>query len=326
MSPQTKLAFFGTDQFSATTLSALIENGYLVEIVVTKPDAPAGRKRVLTAPVVKTIAQEHNIPVFQPIKVSDIESELKKLGVEMAIVVAYGKLFPQSTLDVLPKGFINIHASLLPKYRGASPIEAALLDGDSSTGISLMKLDVGMDTGPVYAEAEYEIVPEDNQASLYDKLGRIGADLLIRELPSILDGSLQPKDQDETNASTVGLIKKSDGEIDWSKPSKEIANQIRAYSSWPGCKTTIAGEEVTILSASELDEDSLSFYLAEQEQILEEIVPKISSLKPGIPFKSPLGYLGVSCGEKTALIILQLKPAGKREMTGKEFLAGHPLP
>ncbi len=325
MSRQSKLAFFGTDEFSAYALAALIENCYPILLVVTKPDAPFGRKRILTAPAVKTLAQKHAIPVLQPTKVSAVEPDLRKHGIEAAIVVSYGKIFPQSTLDALPKGFINVHASLLPKYRGASPIEAALLNGDTVTGISLMKLDAGMDTGPVYAEAQYEVLPEDNQATLYDKLGRIGADLLVRELDSILDGTLTPHNQDEANATKVGMIKKSDGEIDWTKTSKQISNQVRAYSSWPGCKATIVGEEVTITSASEIQDDILSAFLAEQKQIAAEIEPKIVTLKPGVPFKTPLGYLGVSCGENTALVILELKPAGKRQMTGKEFLAGHPL-
>ncbi len=325
MSRQSKLAFFGTDEFSAYSLNALIENGYTISLVVTKPDAAVGRKRILTAPAVKTLAEKHAIPVLQPTKVSEVEPELKNLDIEAAIVVSYGKIFPQSTLNAVPKGFINVHASLLPKYRGASPIEAALLNGDTVTGISLMKLDAGMDTGPVYAEAQYDIQPKDNQVSLYEKLGRIGADLLVRELDAILDGTLPPRIQDGTHATTVGMIKKSDGEIDWTKTSKQILDQVRAYSSWPGCKATIAGEEVTIISASEIQHDTLSAFLEEQAHISAEMTQKTFVLEPGEPFKTPLGDLGVSCGENTALVILELKPAGKREMTSKEFLAGHPL-
>ena len=318
------LVFFGTDAFSDTTLKALLTSGYNIGLVITKPDAPVGRKRILTSPAVKITAERHNIPVAQPERLLDLVDTLQG-HFEAGIVVAYGKIIPQAFLDSLPGGLINVHGSLLTKYRGASPIEATLLNGDPVTGISLMKLDAGMDTGPIYTEAQYEIQPGDNQATLYEKLALIGADILVRDLDAILDGTLTSHPQEEAKATKVGMIKKSDGEIDWTKPAHQIANQIRAYVTWPGSKATIGEEEVTITSASELQVDVTSEYLADQEHIYSENAPAIFALKPGVPFKTPLGYLGVSCGENTSLVILQLKPVGKREMTGKEFLAGHPL-
>jgi methionyl-tRNA formyltransferase len=301
MAHPAKLAFFGTDAFSDTALRALIDHGYRVEVVITKPDSYAGRKRVLTAPAVKITAESHNIPVMQPTRAVELLDTLKS-HCEAGIVVSYGKILPQAVLDLFPRGLVNIHASLLPLYRGASPIEAALLNGDEVTGISLMKLDAGMDTGPVYAQAEYIIEPTDTAATLYPKLAEIGADILIRELDDILDGTLTPTPQDDSAASHVGIIKKSDGLIDWNKPTQDIERQIRAYLIWPGSKTVIAGTEVTITSASSSE----------------------ASGAPGTLFKTDSGELAVYCGEGS-LVINTLIPAGKRQMTGKEFLAGHPL-
>jgi methionyl-tRNA formyltransferase len=282
-------------------LRALLVAGYDISFVITKPDAPVGRKRVLTAPAVKITAESNNIVVLQPAHALDLVASLDG-HCEAAIVVSYGKILPEAILDLFPKGVINVHASLLPKYRGASPIEAALLNGDAITGVSIMKLDPGMDTGPVYAEAAYEIVPEDNQATLYDKLATIGADVLIDELDSILDGSLIAHPQDDEKASKVGMIKKTDGVIDWSKSAQDILNQIRAYSTWPGSKAIITCEEVSLTEASIYD----------------------GSGSIGTPYKTENAELAVYCGQGS-IIINHLKPAGKREMTGKEFLAGHPL-
>ena len=178
MAHPAKLAFFGTDAFSDTALKALVVAGYNIGYVITKPDAPIGRKRILTSPAVKITAESHNIAVLKPQRALELVDTLQD-QCEAAIVVSYGKILPEAILDLFPKGMINVHASLLPKYRGASPIEAALLNGDTTTGVSIMKLDPGMDTGPVYAEAEYSIVPEDSQSTLYDKLAIIGADHLV---------------------------------------------------------------------------------------------------------------------------------------------------
>lgn len=301
MASPAKLAFFGTDHFSDITLKALIAAGNTISFVITKPDAPVGRKRILTAPAVKITAESYNIRVLQPERALELVDTLQD-QCEAAIVVSYGKILPEAILDLFPRGVINLHASLLPKYRGASPIEAALLNSDSTTGVSIMKLDPGMDTGPVYTEAQYEISPDDNQASLYDKLATIGADILIRDLDAILGGSLKAYPQDESNATKVGMIKKADGKIDWSKSAQDIVNQIRAYSTWPGSKATIAGEEVIVTLASLSDQSG----------------------QAGRSYKTEDAQLAVYCGQGS-IIINRLKPAGKREMSGKEFLAGHQL-
>ena len=319
MANHAKLAFFGTDEFSATTLKALIQNGYHIDMVITKPDAPIGRKRIITAPIVKTIAQSHNIPVLQPQRAVDLLDTLQH-RCEAGIVVSYGKILPQAVLDLFPLGLINVHASLLPKYRGASPIEAALLNGDATTGISLMKLEAGMDTGPVYIQAEYEIASSETAATLYPELAAIGADLLVRELDAILDGSLTPKTQNEATATHVGMINKTDGIIDWTKTATEIDRQIRAFVVWPGSKATIANTEVTITSASIISPSVISSEVERSEQGLSSPV----DLSPGRFFKTESVDLAVFCGEGI-LQIDTLIPAGKRQMTGREFLTGHSL-
>lgn len=298
-----KLVFFGTDAFSDTSLRALIAAGYDIAMVVTKPDAPVGRKRVMTPPAIKLTAEQHGIPVLQPTRASEFVDSLQ--GYQAGIVVSYGKILPQAVLDRFPLGLINVHASLLPRYRGASPIESALLNGDATTGVTLMKLDAGMDTGPTYVQATYDIGPTDTAATLYPKLASIGADVLINHLDAILDETLQPTPQDDNAATHAGMISKADGIIDWNKSATDISNQIRAYIIWPGSRTTMDGTEVTITAATVMP-----------DEIIEA---------PGHAFRTEAGNLGMTCGDNTALIIDRLVPAGKREMAGREFLAGHPL-
>lgn len=307
MAHPAKLAFFGTDEFSDAVLRSLLDHGYRIEVVVTKSDAPVGRKRIMTSPVVKLTAESHDIPVLQPSSSSELLGSLDH-HYTAGIVVSYGKILPQAVLDLFPSGLINIHASLLPKYRGASPIEAAILNGDTTTGVSIMKLDSGMDTGPVYTQAEYELLPTETAATLYPTLAAIGAEVLVSELDDILEGELHPVPQDDSKATSVGMIKKTDGVIDWSKSATQIERLIRAYIIWPGSKATVAGTEVTITQARRYDAEDFSH----------------DESRPGTAFKTELGELAVKCGEYS-IVIDTLTPAGKRQMTGKEFLAGHSL-
>jgi methionyl-tRNA formyltransferase len=274
-----------------------------VVAVVTKPDSRTGRGRELTMPAVKRLAQAKNIPVLQPAKLRDIQSDLAALKPDAGIVVAYGKIIPPSILDLFPKGLINAHVSLLPRYRGSSPIEAAILNGDDTAGVTLMRLDQGMDTGPTYDAAKLQLTGRETRHDLSEQLAELAAELLSTKLTAVLDGHLVPVPQDNTKASTVHMLSKSDGVIDWTKPAAQLEREVRAYLGWPGSRTELAGAEVTITAA--------------------HISP--SGGTPGTAYRSPSSELAVYASEGS-LIIDQLKPAGKREMTGSEFLAGHPLP
>ena len=284
--PSDRLFFFGTADFSAPALEALIEAGFNIVAIITKPDKPGGRGQKLIVPKVKQIAEKHGIKVFQPIKFKDIREELTALKPNAGVVVAYGKIIPQSVIDLFPKGLINTHASLLPKFRGPAPIEAAILAGEKETGITLMQIDAGMDTGPTYV-AESISIEDTNRLELYEKLSKLGSEMLVKHLPDILAGKLQPKVQDESKASVIGMISKEDADIDWNLSAEQIERKIRAHLGWPGSKTKLGEIEVTITAAH-----------------------------TGEPGPKDLA--------RRSLIIDRLKPAGKKEMTGREFLAGHP--
>jgi len=298
-----RIVFFGTDAFSVPSLVHLLAADWNVVAVVTKPDSRTGRGQELTSPAVKRLAEARHIPVFQPAKLPEIEGQLRDLSPAVGIVVAYGRLIPTSTLNLFPKDVINVHASLLPKYRGASPIESAILAGEESTGVTLMQLDAGLDTGPTYDNSTLQLVGTENRLSLYEKLAELGADLLETKLTAILDGTIVPIPQDSTQATTTRLITKDDGRLNWSQPAEILERQIRAYLGWPGSRTELASTEVTITEARVLPKDGPA----------------------GTPYKTPASELAVYAS-KGSLIIDRLKPAGKREMTGPEFLTGHPLP
>lgn len=301
MSDQKRLIFFGTSDFSAPTLEYILEGGYGLVGVVTKPDSRSGRGRDLVAPEIKTIAEDHNLPVLQPkILDEEFESHIQKLRPDVGIVVSYGKIIPAEILTLFPLGLINIHTSLLPKYRGASPIEQAILHGDAETGISIMKLDEGMDTGPVYLRAKQPLTGTETRPELYDRLSQLGAITLIEHLDDILDGDLTPRPQAETEASLAPLIQKADGIIDWHKPATQLEREIRAYLGWPGSRCTLLEREVTLTKVQ---------------------VDELDDLKAG-QVETGGNELRVGTGHQ-ALIIERLKPAGKKEMTAAEFLRGH---
>jgi methionyl-tRNA formyltransferase len=297
-----RLVFFGTDAFSVPSLIRLLAEQRHIVAVVTKPDSRTGRGRELSSPAVKRLADAGGIPVFQPSRVRDIESSLRKLEPTAGVVVAYGKIIPQAVLDVFPKGLINVHASLLPLYRGASPIEHAILAGDEDTGVTLMQLEAGLDTGPTYDSSSVQLVGTETRPDLYERLAELGADLLSSKLDAILSGTIVPVPQDNSLASHTGLINKRDGHIDWTKPAAQLEREVRAYLIWPGSHAEVSGIDVTITAA--------------------HVEPGAGD--PGTAYRTPDGQLGVHTGAET-LVIDRLKPSGKREMTGQEFLAGHSL-
>jgi methionyl-tRNA formyltransferase len=300
--PDSPIIFFGTDAFSLPSLIRLIAEGWNIVAVVTKPDSPTGRGRVLSSPAVKRLAEANSVQVFQPTNLSELEPKIKKLGAEIGIVVAYGKIIPASMLKLFPKGLLNVHASILPRYRGASPIEACILAGDDQTGVTLMKLEAGLDTGPTYDVAKIQLDGTETREGLYERLSELGADLLAIQLPAILSDQVVPLPQNNAEATIVKRISKSDGYIDWAKPATILEREIRAYQGWPSSRTHIAGIELTITAAH----------------------TGTASGPAGTPYKTESGELAVYASTGS-LVVDMLKPDGKREMTASDFLAGHPL-
>lgn len=246
----TPILFFGTEDFSATALEGLIAAGFNVRAVITKPDSKKGRGQKLSTPLVKTIAKRHGITVWQPLNLSDLENDIRKLQPIAGVLVSYGKIVPQRIIDLFTPGIINVHPSLLPKYRGPSPIESAILNGDESTGISIMQLSQEMDAGPVYYQVEFHLPKYETKPHLYEKLAKLGTSELIAALPRILDGSLQPTPQDDTQATYCHLLTKADGRLDPAvMTATEAERRIRALLGYPRTRLDLLGHDVIVTKA-----------------------------------------------------------------------------
>jgi len=287
------IIFFGTDSESLVTLQTLYESGYNIAAVVTKPDSKQGRGQKLTTPCVKRFASEHNIPVWQPQKVSDINQNILALKQPVTgVLVSYGKIIPQSTIDLFKPGIVNIHPSLLPIYRGPSPIESAIANGDKATGVSIMKLSAGMDDGPVYTQVVHELNRHESRPELYEKLFKTGTDTLLSLLPSIINDSIQATPQDESKATYCSLFTKDDSRIKPNEISTERAERlVRAHLNFPKTKIEVLGHIVTITKAHVSTEN-----------------------------KSPLDIL---CNDNNYLSIDELIATSGRTMSAKDFLNGH---
>jgi len=304
-----RLIFMGTPDLAAASLAALLrEPAFQVVAVATQPDRPKGRDLKLQPSPVKELALKANVPVLQPLKAREDKfiAELRALQPDLIAVAAFGQILPQAILDLPRLGCLNVHTSLLPKYRGASPIQSAILNGETETGVTIMKMDIGLDTGDILTQRTTPIRDEDNAATLHDRLAQLGAELLIETIPAYATGKIQPQPQRHELATHVAKIKKEEGRIDWAKPAREIWNRIRAFTPWPGAFTYIPGQSQPIL---------LKLWQAEvaaQSGVPGEI---LSADKTGIL---------VGCGEGS-LRITSLQREGGRRMTAAEFLAGNPL-
>lgn len=240
------LVFFGTEDFSLQSLQALLDAGWNVVAVVTKPDTRRGRGQNLEVPKVKRLAEAHGVAVFQPQDVKDINSQLGALGAEHAVLVAYGKIIPASTIDIFPGGIINVHPSLLPRYRGPSPIEAAILNGDKQTGISLMRLTPEMDAGPLYYQLPFPLNGKEDRLTLSAELAKKGAEVLISKLPAIVGGDLLSQPQDDSGVTYTRLLNKEDGTTDWQEPAQLLERKVRASLGFPKLKGTVMGHQVVV--------------------------------------------------------------------------------
>ena len=243
-----RLIFLGTPTFAVPTLERVVEGGHQVVAVVTQPDRPRGRGQHAAPPPVKEAALRLGLPVYQPERVRRPEAleYLRGLPVDAMVVVGYGQIIPQSVIDLAPLGILNVHGSLLPKYRGAGPIQWAILNGETRTGVTTMRIDAGLDTGDMLLKAETEIGPDEDAIELGRRLSTMGADLLVETLAGLAAGSIVPEKQDSTQATYAPLLKKEDGLIDWSQPAASIHNKVRGLQPWPGAYTSWRGERLHI--------------------------------------------------------------------------------
>lgn len=250
MSTSKKIVFFGTDGFSAISLRRLLDAGFPIAAVVTKPDSQSGRGRTLTAPLVKTIALEHQLPVWQPVKLSEIAETIRSLNSPVGVLVSYGKIIPQTIIDLFNPGIVNVHPSLLPSYRGPSPIETAIRNGDTKTGVSIMQLTAAMDAGPVYSQVTHPLNGTETAPELEHTLGELGAEQLISILPDIIAGTCLPTPQDDAQATYCQLLDKSESILDpQTLTAAEAERRIRAYQVFPKTKLTVLGQHSVILEA-----------------------------------------------------------------------------
>jgi len=298
-----KVIFVGTPDFAVPSLQSLIRNtDFKVEAVITQPDMPVGRKQTLTPPPVKTVAQECGIPVFQPQKISQIIDQIRNLQPDVIVVAAYSQIIPENILNIPKYGCVNVHASLLPKYRGASVIQAVILNGEKESGVTIMLMDKTLDTGPILSQTKIDLDENSTAEWLYEELAKLGGKILTNTLKGYVEGKIKPQEQDNSKSNYVGLLKKQDGLIDWNKSAVEIERFVRAMNPWPAAWTWVKGKQLKIIKV--------------QHQPIEINVQKI-----GKTFSYNNG-LAVQCGQD-ALIITALQIEGKKTMTSQEFLRGN---
>ena len=304
-----RVVFMGTPELSCNSLRALMESQeFLLAAVVTQPDRPKGRELKLQPSPVKELALQANLPVLQPERARDetFLVALRDLRPDLVVVAAYGQLLPRSILDLPRFGCLNVHTSLLPRYRGAAPIQWAILNGDAETGVTIMKMDAGLDTGNILTQAVTPIHPEDTSETLHGRLAALGAELLVRTIPDYVAGKVVSRPQPTEGVSHAPKIKKQDGHVDWNQPARSIWNRVRGLVPWPGAFTFLPGQPQPHL---------LKIWQAEPAQSAGLHGEVLQADKTGIL---------VGCG-RDALRILVLQREGGRRLTAQEFLAGHPL-
>ncbi|HYK75259.1 MAG TPA: methionyl-tRNA formyltransferase [Pseudoneobacillus sp.] len=300
----TKIVFMGTPDFSVPVLRRILEDGYEVIAVVTQPDRPVGRKKVMTAPPVKVEAEKHGIPVFQPEKIRRQEElePILALNPDLIVTAAFGQILPKDLLDAPKFGCINVHASLLPELRGGAPIHYSIVQGKDKTGITIMYMAEKLDAGDILTNVEVPIEERDTVGSLHDKLSAAGSNLLSETLPKLLNGELTPIPQNDAEASFAPNIKREQERIDWSKTGEEIYNQIRGLNPWPVAYTELEGAVLKVWWG-------------------EKYSTNITA-EPGTIISLEDDGLVVHTGNQTAIKITELQPSGKKKMTGEQFLRG----
>lgn len=299
-----RIVFMGTPDFSVGTLEAILAAGHQVAAVVTQPDKPKGRGKALQATPVKEAALAHGLTVYQPRKVREDSflEELKKINPDVIVVVAFGQIIPRTILELPKFGCINVHASLLPKYRGAAPIQWAVIDGEEVSGVTIMRMDAGLDTGDMLSKVEVPLAEDETGGSLFDKLSEAGARQLVQTLNRLEDGTVQPEKQpEESPTGYARMITKADGLIDWTKDAKSIERLIRGLNPWPSAFTRLEGKNLKIWKAAVQEQDS--------------------GLAPGTVISAGREGLSVQTGQGR-LNILELQLEGKKRMEADAFLRG----
>jgi methionyl-tRNA formyltransferase len=300
------LVFCGTPQFAVPTLDALAHAGHNLQLVVCQPDRPSGRGQQVGTSAVKQRASQLGIPVAQPEKIKSNESfraQLESLTPRAIVVVAYGRILPRWMLDLPPLGALNVHGSLLPKYRGAAPIQWAIAQGERETGVTIIRIDEGLDTGAILLQQKIAIAEDDTAVTLALRLAEIGARLMVETLQRLEQGSLEAIPQDHSQATLAPLLKKDDGRVDFSLPARVIYNRLRGFQPWPGAFTSWRGKNLQIIAATAL--------------------PAGAELTPQGRIRVLNGRLLAGCGQDTSLEILELQPEGKNRMSAREFINGY---
>lgn len=293
------VVFMGTPDFAVPILDVLIKNTNVL-LVVTKPDAYVGRKKVLTYSPVKNKALENNIPVFQPLKIRNDYEEIKKYNPDLIVTCAYGQIVPKEVLDIPRLGCINVHASILPKYRGGAPIHYALINGEDETGITIMYMDEGMDTGDIIEMASIPILDSDNVESMHDKLSELGSKLLEEVLPSIINGTNKRVKQNNEEVSYAPTIKREDERLDFNMEALKVFNKVRGLNSWPLANMIIDDEEI---------------------KVIEGYIGDNTNKEPGMIVEILKDAIGIACSDKI-YYVTKIKPFGKKEMLVRDYLNG----
>jgi methionyl-tRNA formyltransferase len=307
MAASLNLVFCGTPGFAVPVLDRLIEAGFHIDLVVTRPDRPKGRGLGLVSSPVKQRAVQLGLPIIQPESIKNngaFRAQLTALNPDAIIVVGYGRIIPQWMLDLPPLGNINLHASLLPKYRGAAPIQWAIARGETITGVTTMKLDAGLDTGDILLQQQIPIAPNDTAETIAPKLASVGADLIVTTLRGLQANTIHPRPQDDAQATLAPILKKEDGLVDFSRQAGEILNRLRGFQPWPGAFAKFRGKNLQVWKASASDRSlPLSELKVEEDRLV------------------------VGCGQGTALELLELQLEGKKRTSAADFLRGYrPLP
>jgi methionyl-tRNA formyltransferase len=303
MAQALNLVFCGTPRFAVPTLEQLLAAGFVVPLVVTQPDRPRGRGLELAPSPVKNRALEFGLPIAQPDKIKnnqEFRSHLSSINPDAIIVVGYGRMIPQWMLDLPRYGNLNLHASLLPQYRGAAPIQWAIARGESVTGVTTMRIDSGLDTGDILLQREVPIAPEDTAETLAPRLAAIGADLTIETLRGLQAETVQARPQDNTKATLAPILKKEDGRIDFHRSAEEICNRLRGFQPWPGAFTTFRGKNLQVWAAKPAKRGASRGELAVQTE-----------------------HLFAGSGQNTALELLELQPEGKKRLPARDFIHGY---
>ena len=314
-----RIVYMGTPEFAAVALDAIVKEHEVVA-VITQPDKPQGRNRKLVPTPVKVKAQAYDIPVYQPVKIREEESVqmIRDYNPDVIVVAAYGQILPESILNIPKYGCINIHASLLPKYRGAAPIERAIIDGEVVTGVTTMYMAKGLDTGDMIEKAEVPITGEDTGASLHDKLAEAGAALILTTLAKLEAGTVTRTKQDDAQSCYAAMLTKELGRMDFTRPAVELERLIRGLNPWPCAYTTIDGKNVKLYKAEVINLD------AQMRQTLQEKSEQILAFAPGEIVEVTKKYFVIACGEG-ALRVRNLQPEGKKAMDTSAYLNGNPL-